>query len=111
MMFFGTADGKLKATSFPFETSLTSEVNINTDLLKGKQIHSSAVNKLRVSYDNHYLFSTSGDGCLYISTINKPNSENIVNDNSNNKLEQYINSEYQKMGPIRFNKFIICFVR
>ena len=32
-------------------------------------IHSGNISRIRVSYDNHYLFSTSDDGSLYISKL------------------------------------------
>ncbi|ORY53582.1 WD40 repeat-like protein [Rhizoclosmatium globosum] len=59
MMFVGTANGTIRSMKFPLEGGEYQE----------HQCHSGAITKLRVSYDDTHLFSTSDDGCVYVFKI------------------------------------------
>ncbi|KAK6099155.1 hypothetical protein MT418_000606 [Batrachochytrium dendrobatidis] len=61
MMFTGTSHGSIRSMKFP----LGSEIGE----FQEHQGHSSAITKIRISYDDQYLFSSSEDGCLYIFKI------------------------------------------
>ncbi|KAL2919821.1 hypothetical protein HK105_200738 [Polyrhizophydium stewartii] len=61
MMFVGTASGAIRSMKFP----LGSEPGE----FQEHQGHSMAISKMRVSYDDQYLFSASEDGCLFIFRI------------------------------------------
>eukprot|EP00842_Homolaphlyctis_polyrhiza_P004220 jgi/Hompol1/479/HPOL_004482-RA len=61
MMFVGTTIGTVRSMKFP----LGSEPGEYQE----HQGHSSAITKLRVSYDDQYLFSASEDGCLYVFKV------------------------------------------
>ncbi|KAL7750132.1 hypothetical protein RI367_004304 [Sorochytrium milnesiophthora] len=59
MMFAATATGSVRALKFPF--MLTD----NGDFQEHEG-HSSAVNRLRISYDDQYLFSCADDGSMIV---------------------------------------------
>ncbi|KAH6584161.1 hypothetical protein BASA61_007631 [Batrachochytrium salamandrivorans] len=61
MMFTGTNNGLLRAMKFPLGSESKD--------FQEHHGHSSAITKIRVSYDDQYLFTTSEDGCLYIFKI------------------------------------------
>ncbi|KAJ3330947.1 Cilia- and flagella-associated protein 57 [Blyttiomyces sp. JEL0837] len=61
MMFVGTANGTIRSMKFPLGNE--------PGEYQEHQGHSGPVTKLRVSYDDAYLFSTSEDGCLYVFKI------------------------------------------
>ncbi|KAJ3074808.1 Cilia- and flagella-associated protein 57 [Podochytrium sp. JEL0797] len=61
MMFVGTAKGTIRSMKYP----LSNEAGEYQE----HQCHSSAITKLRVSYDDTHLFSTSDDGCVYVFRI------------------------------------------
>jgi cilia- and flagella-associated protein 57 len=44
------------------------------------QGHSGPITKLRVSYDDSYLFSTSEDGCLYTFKISDKEGRGVKRD-------------------------------
>ncbi|KAJ3117421.1 Cilia- and flagella-associated protein 57 [Phlyctochytrium bullatum] len=61
MMFVGTANGTVRSMKFP----LGNEAGEYQE----HQGHSGPITKLRVSYDDQFLFSTSEDGSLYVFKI------------------------------------------
>ncbi|KAL2912228.1 hypothetical protein HK105_208296 [Polyrhizophydium stewartii] len=60
MMFVGTATGAIRAMKYPFG---------DISEFQEHQAHSGPITKLRVSYDDSYLFSTAEDGCIYMFRI------------------------------------------
>ncbi|KAH9271594.1 hypothetical protein BASA83_006204 [Batrachochytrium salamandrivorans] len=60
MMFVGTTTGAIRAMRFPFGDQFDYQEH---------QAHSAPITKLRVSYDDQFLFSTSEDGCVYMFRI------------------------------------------
>jgi WD40 repeat protein len=44
------------------------------------QGHSGPITKLRVSYDDQFLFSTSEDGCLYIFKVSDKEGRGLKRD-------------------------------
>ncbi|KAJ3228464.1 Cilia- and flagella-associated protein 57 [Clydaea vesicula] len=82
MMFLGSTSGKIRSMRFPLgSANLAMQVGTSesggggTNAFNGggdyqeHQGHSSVITKLRVSYDDQFLFSTSEDGCLYVFKI------------------------------------------
>lgn len=90
-MFLGSSSGKIRSMRFPLgaitsgaqgkpaaqnseskdgegQDGVNAIVASNGDFQE-HQGHSAPVTKLRVSYDDQYLFSTSEDGCLYVYKI------------------------------------------
>ncbi|KAJ3100632.1 Cilia- and flagella-associated protein 57 [Physocladia obscura] len=70
MMFVGTrkqqtyertSAGTIRSMKFPLNNELAE--------FQEHQCHSSAITKLRVSYDDTHLFSASDDGCVYVFKI------------------------------------------
>ena len=61
MMFLGTVNGTIRAMKYP--------LGFDESDYQEHQAHASPVTKLRVSFDDQYLFSTSEDGCLLIYKI------------------------------------------
>ncbi|TPX74759.1 hypothetical protein CcCBS67573_g03970 [Chytriomyces confervae] len=61
MMFVGTATGTIRSMKFP--------LNNETGEFQEHHCHSGAITKLRVSYDDTHLFSSSEDGCVYVFKI------------------------------------------
>ncbi|KAI8607724.1 WD40-repeat-containing domain protein [Chytriomyces sp. MP71] len=61
MMFVGTATGTIRSMKFPLSNE--------GGEFQEHQCHSGAITKLRVSYDDTHLFSTSEDGCVYVFKI------------------------------------------
>lgn len=57
MLFVGTQSGTIRALRYPFGDHHDYQEH---------QAHSGPVTKLRISYDDQYLFSTGDDGCLYM---------------------------------------------
>lgn len=57
MMFIGTSSGCIRSVKIPF----TAEI----DNFQEHFAHSSPITKLRMSYDDQFLFSASEDGCVY----------------------------------------------
>jgi WD40 repeat protein len=64
MMFLGSTSGKIRSMRFPLGATSQGEGDYQEH-----QGHSSTITKLRVSFDDQYLFSTSEDGCLYVFKI------------------------------------------
>lgn len=69
MMFLGSTTGRIRSMRFPLGSSSQGELDYQEH-----QGHSSVITKLRVSYDDQYLFSTSEDGCLYVFKISDKDS-------------------------------------
>ena len=61
MMFVGTSTGTIRSVKFP----LTNDSND----FQEHQAHCAPVSRLRVSFDDQFLFSTSDDGSLYVFKI------------------------------------------
>ncbi|KAJ3219703.1 Cilia- and flagella-associated protein 57 [Dinochytrium kinnereticum] len=61
MMFAGTISGQIRSMKFP----LTGD----PEDYQEHQAHSAAVTKLRISYDDQFLFSIAEDGCMYVFRI------------------------------------------
>ncbi|ORY42020.1 hypothetical protein BCR33DRAFT_329930 [Rhizoclosmatium globosum] len=61
MLFVGTSRGCLRSLKYP----LTGE---SSDFQE-HQVHSGSVNRLRISFDDSYLFSASEDGTIYMFKI------------------------------------------
>ncbi|EDO36068.1 predicted protein [Nematostella vectensis] len=57
MLFAGTASGTLRAMKFPLTVPGEWQEH---------QVHAGSINKMRMSYDDQYLFTASEDGSLYI---------------------------------------------
>jgi WD40 repeat protein len=60
-ILLGTANGTIRAMKYPFGNDPGEH--------QEHQAHSSSVTKIRVAYDDSYLFSVSEDGCLYTYKI------------------------------------------
>lgn len=61
MLFAGTADGKIQSIKFPLDES-------SFDFQQHAS-HSSPVTRLRISFDDQYLFSTAEDGSMYVFRV------------------------------------------
>ncbi|KAI9344641.1 quinon protein alcohol dehydrogenase-like superfamily [Obelidium mucronatum] len=61
MMFVGTSTGTIRSMKFP--------LSHESGEYQEHQCHSGAITKLRVSYDDTHLFSTSEDGCVYVFKV------------------------------------------
>jgi WD40 repeat protein len=61
MLFVGTTNGSVRSMKFPFEDDVGQ--------FQEHQTHSSAVTRLRASYDDQFLFSAGEDGSLFIFRI------------------------------------------
>jgi WD40 repeat protein len=61
MMFIGTVTGSIRSVKLPF--------NSDSDNFQEHFAHAGPVTKLRISYDDQYLFSSSEDGCVYVYKI------------------------------------------
>ncbi|KAI8916406.1 quinon protein alcohol dehydrogenase-like superfamily [Gorgonomyces haynaldii] len=61
MMFVGTAQGTIRALKYPF--------GVDSGQFQEHQAHAAPVTRLRVSYDDQFLFSCSEDGCMFIFRI------------------------------------------
>ncbi|KND04574.1 uncharacterized protein SPPG_00295 [Spizellomyces punctatus DAOM BR117] len=72
MMFVGTANGTIRSMKYP----LGSEPGDYQE----HQAHSAPVTKLRVSYDDQFLFSTSEDGALYVFKISDKEGRGLKRD-------------------------------
>jgi hypothetical protein len=59
----GTISGGIRSMRFP--------LGGETDEFQEHQCHIGPVTKLRISYDDQYLFSVSEDGCLYVYKISE----------------------------------------
>ncbi|KAJ3337549.1 Cilia- and flagella-associated protein 57, partial [Kappamyces sp. JEL0680] len=57
MLFVGTHTGTIRALRFPFGDQHDFQEH---------QAHNGPVTRLKISYDDQYLFSTGEDGCLYM---------------------------------------------
>ena len=58
MLFSGTTNGVIRSFAFPL-----------TGVVKDYQCHHKPVTRMRITYDDAYLFSVSDDGCLAIFNI------------------------------------------
>jgi len=93
------------------------------DKINEVQAHSKAIERMRLSYDNHHLFTVGQDGCLIIHDVkdrdpkgkNKereclPFSDEILTEKT--EIEQYVQEkeqlegELQGQGPDSFEKVI-----
>jgi hypothetical protein len=61
MMFVGTEQGTIRSMKFPFGS--------DAGVFQEHAAHSGHVTRLRVSYDENYLFSVGDDGCFFIFRI------------------------------------------
>ncbi|KAL7748950.1 Cilia- and flagella-associated protein 57 [Sorochytrium milnesiophthora] len=67
MMFLGTGTGSVRSVRFPLPYDLN---NLDSDeLAQDHSAHGEPVTRLRVSVDDHFLFSAADDGTLYIYRI------------------------------------------
>ncbi|KAI9144944.1 WD40-repeat-containing domain protein [Paraphysoderma sedebokerense] len=74
MMFVSTILGTVKAVRFPLPTDLT---DLDADeLAQEHQAHGVPVTKLRISFDDRYLFSACEDGFIYIYRITDRDTKN-----------------------------------
>lgn len=60
MMFVGCSNGSIRAIRFPFS---------DQNDFQEHTAHSKAVTKMRISYDDQYLFSCSEDGSLFMFKV------------------------------------------
>ncbi|KAJ3096593.1 Cilia- and flagella-associated protein 57 [Phlyctochytrium planicorne] len=74
MMFAGTSTGQIRSLKFP----LTGD----SEDFQEHQAHSGAVTKLRVSYDDQFLFSVSEDGCMYVYRISDKDDRTLKRERS-----------------------------
>ncbi len=56
----GTSTGSIKSFKYPLSDVCDFQEH---------EAHSGAITKLRISYDDQYLFSVSEDGCVYVFRI------------------------------------------
>jgi hypothetical protein len=95
MMFLGSSSGKVRSMRFPLTTVMSGlakeqVVHNNPDGtpslqqengdFQEHQGHSSSITKMRVSYDDQFLFTTSEDGCLYVFKISDKDSRSLKRD-------------------------------
>jgi WD40 repeat protein len=105
MLFAGTATGTVRALKFPFsEESSRSEYQEH-------QAHAAAITKIRVSYDDQYLFSVSEDGTLFKFKIsdkegrsNKKENEIIYAEEVKENIQSNVDSCYK----VRFRRKEYC---
>ncbi|KAI8825817.1 WD40-repeat-containing domain protein [Fimicolochytrium jonesii] len=71
MMFVGTANGTIRSIKYPLG---------NDNEFQEHQAHSAPVTKLRVSFDDQFLFSTSEDGALYVFKISDKEGRGLKRD-------------------------------
>ncbi|KAJ3005843.1 Cilia- and flagella-associated protein 57, partial [Thoreauomyces humboldtii] len=72
MMFVGTANGTIRSMKFPLSNE--------PGEFQEHQAHSAPITKLRVSFDDQYLFSTSEDGALYVFKISDKEGRGLKRD-------------------------------
>ncbi|KAJ3295052.1 Cilia- and flagella-associated protein 57 [Borealophlyctis nickersoniae] len=72
MMFAGTSQGTIRSIKFPLSG--------NPDDFQEHQAHAAPVTRLRVSYDDQYLFSAAEDGTLYMFRISDKEDRAIKKD-------------------------------
>ena len=60
MMFVGTSTGSIRSIKFPLSEN---------NEFQEHEAHASAVTKLRISFDDQYLFSCSEDGSVYVFKV------------------------------------------
>ncbi|KAJ3190576.1 Cilia- and flagella-associated protein 57 [Irineochytrium annulatum] len=72
MMFVGTATGSVRSMKYPLGNE--------PGEYQEHQGHSGPITKLRVSYDDQYLFSSSEDGCLYVFKISDKEGRGLKRD-------------------------------
>ena len=61
MMFAATQSGTLRSLKFPLPSDGSEFAE--------HQAHTGSISKLRLSYDDQYLFSAGEDGCLYVYKV------------------------------------------
>jgi WD40 repeat protein len=71
MMFIGTTKGTIRAIRFPLGESGDFQEH---------PAHAKSVTKIRVSYDDQYLFSVAEDGCLYVFRISDRDDPRLKKD-------------------------------
>ncbi|KAJ3114298.1 Cilia- and flagella-associated protein 57 [Phlyctochytrium bullatum] len=74
MMFAGTSSGQIRSLKFP----LTGD----PEDFQEHQAHSGSISKLRISYDDQYLFSVAEDGCIYVYKISDKDERTMKRDRS-----------------------------
>jgi cilia- and flagella-associated protein 57 len=60
MMFVGCSTGSIRSLRYPFS---------DQNDFQEHHAHSKPITKMRISYDDQYLFTTSEDGCLFVFKI------------------------------------------
>ncbi|KAJ3192775.1 Cilia- and flagella-associated protein 57 [Irineochytrium annulatum] len=82
MMFAGTASGQIRSLKYP----LTGEA----DDYQEHQAHSGPITKLRISYDDQFLFSVSDDGCIYVYRVSDKEDRGIRRDRSTHYADEIL---------------------
>ncbi|KAJ3116017.1 Cilia- and flagella-associated protein 57 [Nowakowskiella sp. JEL0407] len=82
MMFVGTSSGHVRAIRYPFSATLNNNAsNANGENEYQQHVaHSSPVTKMRISYDDSYLFTVSEDGSLISFKISDREDRGIKRD-------------------------------
>ncbi|KAJ3311697.1 Cilia- and flagella-associated protein 57 [Boothiomyces sp. JEL0838] len=71
MLFVGTQAGTIRALRFPFGDQHDFQEH---------QAHSAPVTKIKVSYDDQYLFSVGEDGCIYMFRLTDKDDRGMKKD-------------------------------
>ncbi|KAJ3321023.1 Cilia- and flagella-associated protein 57 [Boothiomyces sp. JEL0866] len=71
MLFVGTQAGTIRALRFPFGDHHDFQEH---------QAHAAAVTKIKVSYDDQYLFSVGEDGCIYMFRLTDKDDRGLKKD-------------------------------
>lgn len=69
ILLAGTSSGTIRALKWPFVASNDGSSVVATLEYQEHQAHLSSVTKLRLSFDDQYLFSVSSDGCLCVFKV------------------------------------------
>jgi WD40 repeat protein len=73
MLFVGTHSGTIRALRYPFGEQHDFQEHL---------AHQGPVTKLKVSYDDQYLFSSGEDGCLYMFKLTDKEDRNAKKEKS-----------------------------
>lgn len=71
------ADGAVAPTTAAANHQLTAQIVTSMEMATEFQCHSAPITKVRLSYDETYLFSVGEDGCLWVYKIHDKNAEKI----------------------------------
>lgn len=78
MMFGGTVTGSVKAFKFPFLPG-TTELD-SAEVAQHNQLHAAKITRMRITYDDKYIFSASEDGCITAFRVSSRQDKPVIDD-------------------------------